>query len=159
MAKHAGAQERLRRELTLAAAGRNELSAEMAELPYAEMVIMSLSSLPAQLDADPSSLPGGIEPWGYRVPRGSWLYVFPYVIHREARWFTQPDLFDPDRFAPEKFGALQRSAYMPFGLGPRLHWESPLTIILTTMLACILQRLRLELAADQLDLGPTYVSW
>ena len=40
-----------------------------------------------------------------------WLYVFPYVLHRDVRWFTEPDLFDPARFAPEKCGALQRAAY------------------------------------------------
>jgi cytochrome P450 len=92
---------------------------------------------------------------GDRIPCGSWLYIFPYVMHRDARWFTQPALFDPDRFAPEKFGAMQRTAYMPLGLGPHVCLGKALsTIILTTMLACILREFRVSLPPDQPDVEP-----
>jgi len=156
VAKHDGVQERLRRELTLAVAGRKELSAEMAELPYTEMAIHeSLRLYPPNWMLIPRRCRAETNLGGYRIPRGSWLYVFPYVIHRDARWFTQPELFDPDRFAPDNFGALQRSAYMPLGLGPHVCIGKALsTIILTTMLACILQEFRVDLAADQPDVKP-----
>jgi len=92
---------------------------------------------------------------GYRVPQGSWLYVFPYVTHRDARWFAAPASFAPDRFAPEKLGPLQKSAYMPLGLGPHVCIGKALsTIVLTSMLARIVQDYRLELATNPTDMEP-----
>ena len=73
----------------------------------------------------------------------------------DARWFTQPELFDAERFAPEKFGAMQRTAYIPLGLGPHVCLGKALsTIILTTMLAGILRKFRISLPPDQPDVEP-----
>ena len=156
VAKHEDAQERLRQELALAVAQRNEISTETAELPFTEMVVHeSLRLYPPNWMLIPRRCQEESNLGGYRIPRGSRLFVFPYVIHRDARWFTQPALFDPERFAPEKFGAVQRSAYMPLGLGPHVCLGKALsTIILTTMLACILQEFRVSLPPDQPDVKP-----
>ena len=91
----------------------------------------------------------------YRVPQGSWLFIIPYVLHRDSRWFTEPESFDPDRFASEVFGPQQRSAYIPLGLGPHVCIGKALsTIILTSILACILQEFRLELLPNQTEVEP-----
>jgi cytochrome P450 len=87
---------------------------------------------------------------GFRIPKGSPLYIFPYVIHRDARWFTAPDSFQPERFAPEHFGSVQRTAYLPLGRGPHVCIGKALsTIILTTTLACILREFRVRFTLDQ----------
>jgi cytochrome P450 len=57
---------------------------------------------------------------GETLPPGSNI-VFPvYAIHRHRRYWEDPDLFDPDRFRPEKEKAIPRTQYMPFGAGPRI---------------------------------------
>jgi cytochrome P450 len=46
--------------------------------------------------------------------------LFPvYCIHRNRRFWTDPDLFDPTRFSAEREKSIQRSQYMPFGSGAR----------------------------------------
>ena len=55
---------------------------------------------------------------GVPVPKGSALLVFPWLMHRHRRWWTEPDAFEPARFLDK--GALPaRAAYLPFGLGER----------------------------------------
>ena len=156
VARHEDIQERLRREVTVAAAGRKELTPETAELPLTEMVIHeSLRLYPPNWMLIPRRCREATELGGFRIPRGSWLYVLPYVIHRDARWFTAPDSFQPDRFAPENFGGVQRTAYLPLGLGPHVCIGKALsTIVLTTTLACILREFRVSFAVDPADLRP-----
>jgi cytochrome P450 len=156
VARHEGTQERVRREVTVAAAGRKELTPETAELPLTEMVIHeSLRLYPPNWMLIPRRCREASELGGFRIPRGSWLYVLPYVIHRDARWFTAPDSFQPERFAPENFGGMQRAAYLPLGLGPHVCIGKALsTIVLTTTLACILREFRVSFAREQPDLGP-----
>jgi cytochrome P450 len=43
----------------------------------------------------------------------------PYVMHRDARYFPEPDRFDPERWDPAARSRLPKYAYFPFGGGPR----------------------------------------
>jgi cytochrome P450 len=47
------------------------------------------------------------------------VIVAPYVVHRHRRLWTRPDVFDPRRFMGTAREAIQRFAYLPFGVGPR----------------------------------------
>lgn len=51
------------------------------------------------------------------VPVGAQVFFTPYLMHRDERWWPRPEVFDPTRF---RDGALDRTAYLPFGAGPRL---------------------------------------
>src|SRR5262249_28479258 len=53
-------------------------------------------------------------------PKGTWIIISPYAIHRRPDYFPDPDRFDPDRWAPEAEKHLPRYAYMPFGGRPRI---------------------------------------
>ena len=46
--------------------------------------------------------------------------IAPWVIHRHCDYWDDPDLFDPDRFLPEREKTIRPGTYMPFGLGPRV---------------------------------------
>jgi cytochrome P450 len=54
------------------------------------------------------------------VPRGTIVFVSPYAVQRRADVYPDPERFDPDRFAPEAEASRPRSAYLPFGAGPRV---------------------------------------
>ncbi len=56
---------------------------------------------------------------GYTVPARSIVLMSQYVMHRDARYFPEPDQFAPDRWTPEFKAALPKYAYFPFGGGPR----------------------------------------
>jgi cytochrome P450 len=55
-----------------------------------------------------------------KIPKNSLVAIVPYVLHRHRRLWDDPDAFDPDRFLPERRGAVDRFAYLPFGAGPRV---------------------------------------
>ena len=55
----------------------------------------------------------------YEAPAGSEVVFWIYFAHRDARWFQDPDRFDPDRFLPQSGAVRHPYAYMPFGSGQR----------------------------------------
>lgn len=55
---------------------------------------------------------------GYEVPRGTCVWICPYLLHHRAAAFASPDEFCPERFAPEQEKLLPRYAFLPFGAGP-----------------------------------------
>lgn len=60
-----------------------------------------------------------VEVGGYRVPKGTMLVVGRMAVQRDPRLWDDPLTFDPGRFSPENFKALDRWQYIPFGGGPR----------------------------------------
>jgi cytochrome P450 len=56
---------------------------------------------------------------GYRVPRGRRLVVCPWALHRDPRFFDDPERFDPRRWLGDRSARTPRFAYFPFGSGPR----------------------------------------
>lgn len=55
----------------------------------------------------------------YDVPKGAVIVVTPYLIHRNPKYWEQPETFEPERFSPERASSRARMAYIPFGAGPR----------------------------------------
>ncbi len=58
-------------------------------------------------------------PSGAILPPGSWAFISPWDLHRNARWFPDPSRFDPERFSDEASRARPAYAYIPFGAGAR----------------------------------------
>jgi cytochrome P450 len=57
---------------------------------------------------------------GVRIPAGAEVAVSQHTLHRDPRWFPDPDRFDPDRWLPARAEKLPRGAFIPFGAGARL---------------------------------------
>ncbi|QNB00617.1 cytochrome P450 [Massilia sp. Se16.2.3] len=84
------------------------------------------------------------------VPQGSVVSILSVLPHHDARWFTQPEHFDPDRFPGEAAKGIPRGAYLPFGTGPRVCIGSSFaTVEMTLALAMLLQRFTLRPAPGQ----------
>lgn len=47
-----------------------------------------------------------------------WLPI--YGLHRDPKYFPNPDKFDPERFSEENISLITPYTYIPFGAGPRL---------------------------------------
>lgn len=54
----------------------------------------------------------------YTVTPGSTLWFLPYSLHRDSKYFSDPEKFDPSRFLDGN--TIDPMAYVPFGLGPRM---------------------------------------
>ncbi len=87
---------------------------------------------------------------GYRVARGSLVFLVPFVVHRRPKLWPDPDRFDPGRFAPEHESARPRFAYIPFGGGPRGCIGSQFAMMEAQLIvAAIAQRYRISVVPDQ----------
>jgi cytochrome P450 len=53
------------------------------------------------------------------LPVGSVVVLSQYVTQRDARWFPNPDAFDPGRWTTEARSARPRFSYFPFSAGSR----------------------------------------
>ena len=76
---------------------------------------------------------------GHRLPRGALLRITPWVLHRDARWFSEPLKFLPDRFMPDA-EPLVRGAWMPFGAGPRVCLGQHFAMLEMTLAAAMLSQ-------------------
>lgn len=85
----------------------------------------------------------------YVIPPRTVILMSPYVVHRDPRWFPEPDRFLPDRFLPEAVAARPKFSYFPFGggarvcIGERFAWMEGVLL-----LAVLGQKWRLRLAPD-----------
>ncbi|XP_035774131.1 cytochrome P450 6a22-like [Anopheles albimanus] len=52
------------------------------------------------------------------VPRGTLFVVPVHAIHHDAKYYPQPEQFNPDRFSAAQRRRVKNS-FLPFGLGPR----------------------------------------
>ncbi len=98
-----------------------------------------------------------VEIGGERFERGTWMWFFPWTMHRDARWFENPTRFDPDRWSGDLAKRIPRFAYFPFSGGPRQCIGNAFaTMELVLCLATIARRFRLDVRPDyRLELVPT----
>lgn len=82
-----------------------------------------------------------------RVLKGTTVIVSPWVVHRRADLWPNPEGFDPHRFNPAAIAERHRFAYIPFGGGPRICIGARFaTMEAILVLARLAQEWRLNLA-------------
>jgi cytochrome P450 len=92
-----------------------------------------------------------IEPYrvgAYLAPARTIVLMSQWVMHRDARFFPEPERFSPERWTPEFKATLPKFAYFPFGGGPRqCIGESFAWMELVLVVAMIAQHWKLRLVA------------
>ncbi len=84
---------------------------------------------------------------GHRIPRGSSVLIPIHAIHHDARWWPDPERFDPERFLVGIEAKRHRSAYLPFGGGRRICIGSSFALMEATLVTAIMsQRFTYELS-------------
>ncbi len=76
---------------------------------------------------------------GHAVRPNSEILVCPYLIHRDPRWWPDPERFDPHRWLGRD-RPHARHAYLPFGAGPRVCPGTLLATVQLTILTALLAR-------------------
>jgi cytochrome P450 len=142
-------EARLHEELDTVLAGRLPEFSDVAQLRYTEMVLAESMRLYPPAWAIGRLTLDDYEVGGYRLPTGSLVLLSQYVMHRDARYFNEPERFDPLRWLPEAKEARPQYSYFPFGGGPRrcigegFAWMEGILLI-----AALAQRWRLRLVPD-----------
>ncbi|MGB9297186.1 MAG: cytochrome P450 [Pseudolabrys sp.] len=57
---------------------------------------------------------------GEPIKPGTMIVIAPYVLHRHRALWKKPDNFNPNRFLGDARETIDRFAYLPFGVGPRI---------------------------------------
>jgi cytochrome P450 len=87
---------------------------------------------------------------GQAIDRGTMVVVSPYVLHRHKLLWDDPDAFEPRRFLERAARKVDRYAYLPFGIGPRMCIGAGFALQeVTLMLASIMKSFTLKLVPGQ----------
>ncbi|MEM1274592.1 MAG: cytochrome P450 [Pseudomonadota bacterium] len=84
------------------------------------------------------------------VPARSPVIISPWHLHRNPRYWDDPDTFAPARFASQAGRAAQRQAYLPFSAGPRVCPGAGFAMAeMTLILSVLLSRFTITPVADR----------
>ncbi|XP_045454028.1 cytochrome P450 4C1-like [Melitaea cinxia] len=120
MAYHQTCQEKLYNEIinVLGNDDKPITDDDLKQMPYLEMAfkeVLRLFPIGAMMQRTISE---DIAISSYTIPAGASLVVPVYHIHRDPRFWDEPDAFDPERFTPENIKRRPTYCYIPFSLGP-----------------------------------------
>ena len=150
LAKYPEVEKKLHAELDAVLGGRPPSAADLPKLQYTDRVIRETLRLypPAWRIFRRTEEP--LEVGEYVLPAGANIVLSQWVTQRDPRWFSEPDRFNPDRWAEEAAAKLPRFAYFPFGGGPRVCIGAGFAMMeATLLLATIAQRYRMRLTTNQ----------
>ncbi len=146
LSQHPVAQRRLEDEVDAALDGRPPEYNDLVNLPYVRMVIDEAMRLYPPAWGFSRQAIGDDHIGGFRLPRGFLVFVVPYVLHRLPAFWNNPDVFDPERFTPERGADRPKFVYLPFGAGPRQCIGNQFALIEAHLVvATLAQRYRLHL--------------
>jgi cytochrome P450 len=147
LARNSEAEAKLHAEVDSVLNRRPPTMQDLPNLPYTRMVIdEALRLYPAAWSLARQAL-NEDEVAGYMLPAGADLSLMVYNVHRDPRWWDDPEHFDPERFTPERSTGRPHYAYLPFGGGPRLCIGNQIALTEAPLiLASIAQQYRLRLA-------------
>jgi cytochrome P450 len=151
LSQHPHVRERLEQELDSALNGRPPDYGDLVNLPYTRMVLDEAMRLYPPAWGFSRQALGDDALGGYDLPRGWLAFVVPYVLHRLPAYWPEPDVFDPERFRPDRIATRAKFTYLPFGAGPRQCIGSHFALIEAHLVvATLAQRYRLHLVPGHL---------
>ena len=149
-------EQRLHEEIHGVLGKRLPTADDTRSLPFTEYVLKETMRLypPAWAAGRETTEPYEIR--GHAIPVGAQVFASQWIVHRDARWYPDPERFDPDRWSPARAKEIPRYAYFPFGGGPRVCIGNHFAMMeATLLLAMIVQRFRVVLLPGQtLELAP-----
>ncbi|MEK1850523.1 MAG: cytochrome P450 [Phyllobacterium sp.] len=149
LGQHPEAEARMAAEIADVLGDRPATTHDLPHLKYTEGVVMeSMRIYPPAWAMGRESI-GPFELGGYAFPAGMTIFISPWILHRDPRYFEEPDAFRPQRWMGNLAHELPRFAYMPFGGGPRICIGQRFAMIEAILiLATMAQRFSAELQSD-----------
>lgn len=157
LANHPHVRQKLDTELRTVLNGRSPTIADLPQLPYTHWVIKESMRLYPPVTEVTREATQDCEIGGYAIPKGTTLIASQWVMHRHPRYFAEPEVFNPERWANDLEKQLPRGVYFPFGDGPRICIGKSFALMEAVLiLATIAQKYHLELIPHQtIELQPS----
>lgn len=158
LSRNPDAQARMHAEVDCAIEGRLPTMADVQRLPYTRMVFAESLRLYPPAWVVGYRAQKAFTLGDYQLPPRTIVIMSPFITQHDARYFPEPELFNPERWTPQAVAERPRFAYFPFGGGPRqcigeqFAWTEGVLL-----LATIGQKWRLRLAPKHIvALDPSF---
>src|SRR6266545_4349437 len=165
LATHPAAEQKLAEEWSRVLGGRSPTPDDLHNLPYTDAVIAEAMRVYPPVYLIGREATSDLELGGYRVRKGTTIFMSQWVSHRDPRYFgPDPEAFRPERWLDGLAKRIPKYAYFPFGGGPRVCIGNTFALMeAAILLATVGQRYRFTLDPDavigtnpQITLLPTY---
>jgi cytochrome P450 len=154
LSQHPEVEAKLHDELEVVLGGRTPTMHNLAHLPYTDMIVKETLRLYPPATLLPRQASEDVVIGGYTLKKGSTVFISPYVVHHDPRWYPEPERFLPERWANDFEKSIPHYAYLPFGGGPRFCIGTNFAMMeIRLVLATIAQRYRLAVAPGE-DVRP-----
>lgn len=117
LSKHHDSLQKCRTEIAEVTANNKIEFKHLSQFRYLNMVIEESMRLfpPAWIIGRKTKTADTIG--GYAIPAGTNILISPFAMHRDIRFWKDPEQFRPERFISEQTA---KFTYLPFGAGPRM---------------------------------------
>ena len=149
LSRHPEAYAKVEAEVEQVLKGRAPTADDVSQLAYCNAVIKeSLRCYPVAWITRRIALED-VEIGGYHIAKDTSIFLSPWVVHHDARWYTAPDSFWPERWLQDKSALPPREAYLPFGGGPRICIGNGFAMMESVLiLATLLQQYHIAVLPD-----------
>jgi cytochrome P450 len=155
LAQAPAAEQKLLAEIDMVLAGRTPTADDWPKLKFAEMIALESMRLYSPAYVFGREAIDDCTIGGYHVPRGTTILMSQWVVHRDPRFWDEPDKFRPERWGEERVKTMPKFAYFPFGGGPRVCIGQQFAMMeMALILATIAQKFRFRL-----EPGATVTPW
>ena len=156
LAQHPQVEVKLVAEWKRVLDGRTPTPEDLPNLPYTDAVLTEAMRVYPPVYLIGREATCDLELGGYRVKRGTTIFMSQWANHRDPRYFTDPEKFIPERWEDGLAKRLPKYAYYPFGGGPRVCIGNTFALMeAAILLATVGQRYKFTLAEDAvIDFNP-----
>ncbi|MBO8170285.1 MAG: cytochrome P450 [Bacillaceae bacterium] len=155
LSQHPEVEQKFHVELDRVLGNRLPTADDVSRLTYTRQVIQeSMRLYPAAWIIGREAL-REVEIGGHSFDKGDTLLMSQYVMHRNPKYYEQPDRFMPERFAGDLLEKNPPFAYFPFGGGPRVCIGNHFALLESTLLLAVIgQKFKLRLIDNHHPVEP-----
>jgi cytochrome P450 len=147
LAQHPDVQDRMREEIRAVTQGSELCAEHYPKLRWTAAILKEATRLyPPVWSMGREAITDTVLD-GHPVAKGTDVWICLHRLHRDARWFPEPERFQPERWLQ---GQTQKPfTYLPFGVGPRVCIGQRFALMETVLgLAAMVSHFRLTVTDD-----------
>jgi cytochrome P450 len=149
LAQNPDTRDRMLAEIDDALGGRRPTAVDLARLPWTTACVQESQRCFSAVWMIAREAIENDDIDGHHIRPGTTVLIPVHQIHRDERWWPEPEAFDPNRFIGDAVNDRPRSAYLPFGGGRRICIGQSFALMEMVLMATIMsQRFTFDVVPD-----------